>query len=64
MNLLNELIQYCEGAAKEQLMKICGVGGTINAEESKALYQKWVADDRRSVAHVLEDLNGMQNVPV
>ena len=66
VNLLNELIQYCTGTAKDELIKLCGVGSNVNTEESKAHYQNWVADSRRSIAHILEDLGRDQvsNIPI
>ena len=63
VNLLNELIQYCEGEAREKLVKLCGTGD-VSAEESKAFYQSWVADARRSVAHILQDLDGSNKIPI
>jgi len=65
VNLLSELVQYCSGAAREQLVKLCGLGPDANIEASKTLYQAWVVDARRSIAHVLEDLGeGASTIPV
>ena len=63
VNLLNELIQYCDGDAKDQLIKLCGTAGA-DVDQAKELYQKWVVDSRRSIVHVLEDLNGSKNIPI
>jgi len=63
VNLLNELIQYCDGDAKDQLIKLCGTAGA-DVDQAKELYQKWVVDSRRSIVHVLEDLNGAKNIPI
>jgi len=63
VNLLNELIQYCTDTSRDELIKLCGVGD-VSAESAKAYYQSWVADARRSIAHVLADLKGMEKVPI
>ena len=38
--------------------------GEVNAETAKAYYQSWIADSRRSIAHVLEDLEGTNQIPI
>ena len=36
----------------------------MNAESAKAYYKSYIADSRRTIAHVLEDLNGTENIPI
>ena len=38
--------------------------GDVNAESAKAYYQSFIADSRRTIAHVLEDLNGTEKIPI
>ena len=58
-NLLAELVQYSPAQSESRLMleKLCGIHGQDPAE-AKKLYQEWVLDARRTIYHILEDLNG------
>lgn len=58
-NLLAELVQYSPAQSESRLMleKLCGIHGQDPAK-AKKLYQEWVLDARRTIYHILEDLDG------
>ena len=58
-NLLAELVQYSPAQSESRLMleKLCGIHGQ-DPVKAKKLYQEWVLDARRTIYHILEDLNG------
>jgi len=57
-NLLAELVQYSPAQSESRLMleKLCGIHGQDPAK-AKKLYQEWVLDARRTIYHILEDLD-------